>query len=63
MGSRVVNRFNTYTNCILSSGRGTDSAAGGRRQTESYHETLVFDCATCGGNDNLGPHGSRSATQ
>jgi hypothetical protein len=56
-GSRVVNRFNTYTNVLLSGGHGTDTGQRwrGRRQTESYHETLIFECATCGGSDSISP--------
>jgi hypothetical protein len=56
-GSRVVNRFNTYLNVLLSGGHGTDTGQRwrGRRQTESYGETLVFDCAACGGGDSISP--------
>jgi len=65
MGSRVVNRFNTYLNVILSGGHGTDTGQRwrGRRQTESYNETFVFDCATCGGIDEISPAiGGRSGS-
>jgi hypothetical protein len=57
MGSRVVNRFNTYQNSQLSGGHGTDSGGRwrGRRQTENYRETLAFDCTNCGGADPISP--------